>query len=284
VDECIFYRLALGITMPATVKVGQEDEDRLDRSRRLGWLDVDAIGGARFLVVGAGALGNEVVKDLVLSGARRIVLVDLDHVVRSNLNRCVFFREEDAKLGSDKATIVSMRARELDPDVEIDAVVGRVQDLPSKKFEEADVVFGCLDNVAARMHLNAEAYRCMKPYVDGGTSGTLGKVQVVIPPGPCLQCATNATHSKVLERRFSCTGSDVSYFEPKLAAEITTTSVVAAIQVREGLKLLSGARDRCIVGMLFYDGLNNRTEVFEVPLDESCPVHQVVIRWSCTSG
>ena len=263
--------------MPETVRVGQQDEDRLDRSRRLGWLDVDVIGRARFLVLGAGALGNEVVKNLILSGARRIVLVDMDHVVRSNLNRCVFFREEDARLGSDKATVVSKRAKELDPEVEIEAIVGRVQDLPPNTYEDADVMFGCLDNVATRMHLNAEAYRRSTPYIDGGTSGALGKVMVVIPPGPCLQCATNATHSKVLEKRFSCTGSDVSYFEPKLAAEITTTSVIAAFQVREGLKLLSGARNRCIEGMLFYDGLNNRTEVFEVPLDESCPVHQVVI-------
>ncbi|MDD1770705.1 MAG: ThiF family adenylyltransferase [Methanomassiliicoccales archaeon] len=272
-DECIFYRLVLGTSMPETVRIGQEDEDRLDRSRRLGWLDVDRIGMARFLVVGAGALGNEVIKDLVLSGARHVVLVDMDRVVRSNLNRCVFFREEDARLGLDKATVVARRARELDPDVEIDAVVRRIQDLPSTTFEEVDIIFGCLDNVAARMHVNAEAYRSSTPYIDGGTSGALGKVQVVIPPGPCLQCATNATHSKVLERRFSCTGSDVSYFEPKLAAEITTTSVIAAIQVREGLKLLSGAGDRCLAGMLFYDGLNNRTEVFEVQLDESCPVH-----------
>jgi molybdopterin/thiamine biosynthesis adenylyltransferase len=105
----------------------------------------------------------------------------------------------------------------------------------------------------------------------------LGKVQVVIPPGPCLQCSTNSTHSRVLERRFSCSGNDVSYFEPKLAAEITTTSVIAAIQVREALKLISGKGDRCVDGMLFYDGLNNRTEIFEVGLDGACPVHQVVI-------
>ncbi|MGD1060102.1 MAG: ThiF family adenylyltransferase [Methanomassiliicoccales archaeon] len=259
--------------MLETVRIGQLDDDRLDRSRRLGWLDVDAISKARFLIVGAGALGNEVVKDLVLSGAKRLTVVDMDHVVRSNLNRCVLFREEDAQNGSAKATVVSEHAKELDPSVEVEGVVGRVEELPPAIFEESDIVLGCLDNIAARMHLNSEAYLAGKPYIDGGTSGALGKVQVVIPPGPCLQCATNASHSKVLEKRFSGTGSDVSYFEPKLAAEITTTSVIAAIQVREALKLLSGAKERCIEGMLFYDGLNNRTDVFEVPLDETCPVH-----------
>ena len=263
--------------MPETVRIGQQDEDRLDRSRRLVWLDVEAIKMARIIVIGAGALGNEVVKDLVLSGARHIVVVDMDHVVRSNLNRCLFFREEDVVNANDKAGIVASRARELDREAEIEGIVGRVEDLPSSNLDAADVILGCLDNVATRMFLNSEAYRRGSPYVDGGTSGSLGKVQVVIPPGPCLQCATNSTHSKVLEKRFSCTGNDVSYFEPKLAAEITTTSVIAAIQVREALKILSGRKDHCIGGMLYYDGLNNRTEVLEVPLDDACPVHRVVI-------
>ncbi len=263
--------------MPEMVRIGEQDDDRLDRSRRLGWLDVDAVRLAKFLVVGAGALGNEVVKDLVLSGARHILVVDMDHVVRSNLNRCVFFREEDARTAVYNATIVATRAKDLDADAETRGFVGKVEELPAEEFEDADMVLGCLDNVSARMFLNSECYRRGKPYVDGGTSGSLGKVQVVIPPGACLQCATNSTHSRVLEKRFSCSGNDVSYFEPKLAAEITTTSVIAAIQVREGLKLLSGKKERCVKGMLFYDGLNNRTEVFEVPLDDACPVHQVVI-------
>ena len=73
------------------------DQDRLERSKRIAWLDMDQIARTKCLVVGAGALGNEVVKDLVLSGFRHIELVDMDHVVRSNLNRCVFFREGDAE-------------------------------------------------------------------------------------------------------------------------------------------------------------------------------------------
>jgi len=54
---------------------------------------------------------NEVVKDLVLSGFRRITVVDMDHVVRSNLNRCFFFRESDVAGGTSKASAVAERAK-----------------------------------------------------------------------------------------------------------------------------------------------------------------------------
>jgi molybdopterin/thiamine biosynthesis adenylyltransferase len=149
-----------------------------------------------------------------------------------------------------------------------------VQELPSERFKEHDLVFGCLDNVAARLHSNAHSYFHGIPYVDGATMGTSGKVQVVIPPStPCLQCAMNRTHYKLMEKRFSCTGNDVTFFEPKMAAEITTTSAVAAVQVREGLKLLSDKKDRCIKNIWYYDGLANRSEILEVEFDPECSVH-----------
>jgi hypothetical protein len=85
----------------------------------------------------------------------------------------------------------------------------------------------------------------------------------------------NRSHYRVMEKRFSCTGADVSYFEPKMPAEITTTSLVAAIQVREALKMASGQADKCIRNVMFYDGLNGTSEQFEVDVDSDCPMHQL---------
>ncbi|OPY31278.1 MAG: putative adenylyltransferase [Methanomassiliicoccales archaeon PtaU1.Bin124] len=252
----------------------QMDEDRMDRSRRIVWLNVPAIEASNVLIVGAGALGNEVVKDLVLSGCKNITLVDMDHVVRSNLNRCVFFREEDADERRMKADIVAKRAMELEPAARIIPVNGKVQDMDWKAMSEFDVVFGCLDNIAARLHLNAQSYFAKVPYVDGGTDGFSGKVQVVVPPRtPCLQCAMNQSHYKVMQKRFSCTGADVVYHERKMAAEITTTSVIAALQVREGLKLLSGRDEECIRHVHFYNGLQGTSESYELSIDPNCPNH-----------
>lgn len=260
--------------MSETIRPGEYDEDRLDRSRRIQWIDLERLSDSHCLVVGAGALGNEVVKNLVLSGVKTITLVDMDRVVRSNLNRCVFFSEDDAAGDNFKSEIVARRAAELSPGSEITPMVSRIEDIDLGSLGKIDIAFGCLDNVAARLHLNAHTYHLGTPYVDGGTYGMAGRVQVVIPPStPCLQCGMNRTHFKVMEKRYSCTGNEASFFEPKLPAEITTTSVVAAIQVREAVKIMSGREMDCIKHVLHYNGLTNASENLELSIDPQCPMH-----------
>ncbi len=258
------------------IRAGGGDEDRWERSHRIKWLDMEKLRSSNFLVVGAGALGNEVVKDLVLSGARKITLVDMDHVVRSNLNRCIFFREGDSTGRRLKAEVVAERARDLDPTVDICPVVGRVEDLPEDSWNKHSIVFGCLDNVAARLHVNSFSYYNMVPYIDGGTNGHAGRVQVILPPStPCLQCGLNRSHYRILERRNSCTGTEITFFQPKMAAEITTTAMVAAVQVREALKIVSGREGSIIRNVLHFNGLQNTWEELELSLDPLCPLHHV---------
>jgi len=260
--------------MTQSIRPGFIDEDRYDRSRRISWLDMEAVRRAKCLVVGVGALGNEVVKDLVLSGVQDITIVDMDRVVRSNLNRCVFFREGDAESSRAKVEVVAQRAVELAPDCKISVLEGKVEGMGTEKFSGHDAIFGCLDNIAARLHLNAQACHAKVPYIDGGTDGFRGKVQVVLPPAtPCLQCAMNNSHQRILERRFSCTGAEVVVHERKIAAEITTSSIIAAMQVREALKVISGRTEACIRHVEYYDGSLVRSECYELELDPDCPNH-----------
>ena len=65
------------------------------------------------LVVGAGALGNEIIKNLALLGVGRVFVADRDRIERSNLSRSVLFREADC--GRSKAEVAAERARELFP-------------------------------------------------------------------------------------------------------------------------------------------------------------------------
>ncbi|MDR0778233.1 MAG: ThiF family adenylyltransferase [Methanomassiliicoccaceae archaeon] len=253
------------------ISAREYDKDRFDRSKRIEWLDMDAIGDCRCLVVGAGALGNEAVKCLVLSGFRDITIVDMDDIVLSNLNRCVFFRSSDVKNGL-KADILAERASRLDPDVTIRSKRMRIQEL--ERWDAFGIVIGCLDNISARLHVNAHSYYHKIPYVDGGTDGMTGKIQVVLPGGPCLQCSMNRTHYKALETRFSCTGKDAAFYVPKMAAEITTTSVIAAMQVREAMKIMSGREDMCVKNMSYYDGISGETFTLEVKKDERCENHE----------
>jgi molybdopterin/thiamine biosynthesis adenylyltransferase len=250
------------------ITVGYMDEDRFDRMRRIEWVDVEAIHRARCLVAGAGALGNEVVKDMVLAGFRRIDIVDMDGIVPSNLSRCLFFRSEDG-CEVKKAEAVAERAKVLDPDAEIRPIVGRVQDIEDWHY---DIVLGCLDNIAARLHVNAHTYYHRVPYIDGATDGMRGKVQVVLTDGPCLQCSMNRTHVREAERRFTCTGNGTVY-APRTAADITTTAVIAAMEVREAMKVASGRVDLCIRNVSYYYGDSGEVETVQVQSDPDCPNH-----------
>ena len=258
----------------APIIATRRGEDRFDRSRRIPWFDLERTRQANALVIGAGALGNEVVKDLVLSGVRRITLVDMDRGVRSNLNRCVFFTPQDARDSRLKVEALAEGARQLDDEVEVETEAQRIEDLGEGVFEGKDVVIGCLDNLAARVHVNANAYHMRIPYVDGGTLGLMGKVHVVVPPETsCVECTMNASHYRIIEQRYSCTGVDTTFVEPKLAAEVTTTAVVAAVQVREAMKLINDRRDLVLSNLFYYDGNRNVSDVLEVAINPDCPNH-----------
>ena len=260
--------------MDDQVKIGYEKEDRLDRAKRIGWLEVDTLSKSSALLLGAGALGNEVAKNLALSGISKMTIVDFDVVERSNLARCVFFTEMDALKSRGKAESLSSAVSLLVPGIKMRPLVSRVEDLDDGLFARHDLVFGCLDNFNARIHANAHSRSSGVPYIDGGMQGMIGRVFVSRPPdGACLECASNITHSKIAAMRYSCTGRTVSFFMPIVPAEITTTSVVAALCVREGLRILSPNAPPLDGQILYYDGSHNTLEVLEVDVDEKCPNH-----------
>ncbi len=70
-------------------------EGRYHRQSLIAWWDQDLVGNAKILVVGAGALGNEVLKSLALLGVGHVVVYDMDRIEESNLNRSVLFRTGD---------------------------------------------------------------------------------------------------------------------------------------------------------------------------------------------
>lgn len=256
------------------LKADSLNNDRYERSKRLGWFSLEKVRKVKTLVVGAGALGNEVCKNLALSGFGNITIVDMDYIVTSNLNRCIFFSEKDAEKKRYKAKVIAQKLKKIEPNVKVKAFVKKIQDLPDDFIPSHDIVLGCLDNILARLHVNAHCYAHGIPYIDGATDGLKGKVQVIIPPETsCLECGMNKTHKKISNLRFSCTGKNVMVFERKIAADINTTSIISAIQVQEALKIVHG-RENIIKNIFYYDGERNEAKVLELPINPKCMHHE----------
>jgi molybdopterin/thiamine biosynthesis adenylyltransferase len=231
----------------------------------------------KVLVVGAGALGNEIVKNLVLSGIRKIYLVDFDRVVNANLSRCIFFYKKDAVSRRLKAHALASNATRMriNPKTEIVPIERDLLKMSGDEefFEDSDVYVSALDNVIGRLALNLKSLAFRKPLVDGGMEGFHGYVRVVVPgKTACLECNTN---KEILSERTSCSGriGDDGTILP-LASISTTTSIIAGIQTQEILKLLIDPDEKIFKTLagkiLYYLGETNFVSVLEVEKRKDC--------------
>ena len=153
---------------PQGVTVGSQDlrEDRYSRLRLIPWWDQEKIRATKALVIGAGALGNEILKNLGLLGFERIVLVDLDRIEESNLSRAVLFRSED--VGQSKAGAAARRLEAISPETQVQPITGNVmQDCGLGLFAWSDVILAGLDNREARLWINRCAWKVNRPWIDG---------------------------------------------------------------------------------------------------------------------
>src|SRR5437588_6564596 len=121
-----------------------EPEGRFARFELMSWWDQERLARARVLVIGAGALGNEILKNLALLGVGNVFVADRDRVANSNLSRSVLFREADC--GRPKVEVAAERARDVYPDMRVQPFFGNVvYDLGLGVYRWADVILGGLD-------------------------------------------------------------------------------------------------------------------------------------------
>lgn len=160
-----------------------------------------ALADARVLVVGAGGLGCEILKDLALSGFAHLDVLDMDTVAYSNLNRQFLFRAAD--VGRPKAAAAADALNRRLGRTVVTAHCAALQDRPRAWYRGFAAVVAGLDSLDARRWLNATLCSLVArapdgtvdpatvvPLVDGGTEGLCGHVRVVAPGfSACLECS-----------------------------------------------------------------------------------------------
>ncbi|HUW35202.1 MAG TPA: ThiF family adenylyltransferase [Planctomycetota bacterium] len=249
-------------------------EGRFARFNAISWWDQSLLRNARILVVGAGALGNEVIKNLALLGAGNIAIVDMDLIEESNLSRSVLFRLADE--GQPKAATAARAVRELYPDINAVAIVGNVlSDVGLGWFRWADVVVGALDNREARVFVNRCCALTGRAWVDGGIDVLSGIVRMFRPPETaCYECTMGQADWDQLAKRRSCSLlARRAFREGGTPTTPTTASVIGAMQAQEVVKYIHGLP--CLAGKGFvFEGAGHTSYPVEYQVSPDCPWHE----------
>ena len=253
-------------------------EDKYSRLRLIPWWVQAKLSGAAIMVVGAGAIGNELIKNLALLGVGRIYIFDMDSIESTNLTRSILFRMKD--VGRNKAEVAAERAMEINPDIRAKAYVANIiDDVGLGFFRRMNVVLGGLDNREARLAINQSCYRVNRPWIDGAIEALSGFARVFVPGhGACYECTMTETDWKLINKRKSCallTHQQMN--EGKIPTTPTSSSVIAGIQVQEMLKLLHSDRNLpTLAGKGFvFNGLTHDSYVVEYPEKTDCMSHDI---------
>ena len=150
----------------------------------IGRKNVNKLRNSEVFMVGAGAVGCELIMNLSLMGVKKITLTDVDTIEQSNLNRQALFEEKD--IGSFKSIAAAAKGTEMNSDVDYDArkdyVCPDTEDTYTQEFfKSVACVFPAVDNVNARRYIDSKCVDYHVPMIDCGTQGTDCSVQPVVP-------------------------------------------------------------------------------------------------------
>lgn len=145
---------------------------------------VESIQKTRPFIIGSGAIGCELIKNLGMLGVKEMFLTDMDYIEKSNLSRQFLFNDDDIRKSKAQTAAKKIKLMNSDTNVRVyeNKVCKETEDVFNKDFhKKVDVYLNALDNQDARIYVDQLAIKYTKPLIDSGTTGGKGNVQVIVP-------------------------------------------------------------------------------------------------------
>jgi molybdopterin-synthase adenylyltransferase len=219
-------------------------DDRFARHRLISGFSQDRLSALRIAVVGAGAVGNEILKNCLLMGVGSVDVFDFDTTEISNLTRSVFLRAAD--VGINKAQAVVARAQELHPETRLTAVAGAIaKTLPLSRFAQYDLVVAAVDNIEARLRINDMALITGVTWINVAIDARSAMIEIFpnsAKTQACYACNLPDSAFERIAQRYSCGGLQrAASIQRTVPTTAITASAAGALATGELLRHLHTA-------------------------------------------
>ena len=214
------------------------------------------------VLVGCGGLGTVISNYLVRAGVGKVIIVDHDIVELDNLQRQVLFDEEDVLRKLPKAQAAAEKLKKVNSQVSIESIVEKLSPRNIESiFDKADLVFDGTDDMKTRFLINDACVKLDIPWIYGGVVATYGTSFMIIPSEtPCLRCFIEELPSP----------GDIPKCK-EVGVLGPAVSMIASIEVTEGLKFLIGKKETLLGKLINVDVWKGNWQFFEIEKRNNCP-------------
>lgn len=245
-------------------------DNRYHRQQLISDWRQDKLEEATVVILGMGALGNEISRILVMSGVKNFIICDPDHIEISNLSRTLLFRDSD--IGRLKVEAAAEALKDLAPNVQIsERPTPLVHGVGLAELRDASLVLGCLDSRAARLQLAGRCQLVNASFIDGGTTPWGGEVRPYLKKditAPCYGCGLSKAGRAIADIPWHCLDPKEQI---KIAAAAPSSALIGTWMGVLAVRYLMGID--CPEDILKIDGANAQMTTVSIKRDETCPLH-----------
>lgn len=203
---------------------------------------------SRALIIGCGALGSAQAESLARAGVGKLRIADRDFVECSNLQRQTMFTERDASERTPKAIAAANHIREINQEIEVEPEIVDVNHSNIERLiSDCDVVLDGTDNFATRYLINDACVKHEVNWIYGAAVGSYGVTMTIQPhQTSCLRCVFEEAPPAATAPTCDTAG-----------VIMPIISIVAAVQVAEAIKLLTGQNEKLHGSLMQFDVWRN---------------------------